>query len=98
MEANSKGTTVRAIRMEIEVNKTVHIHYGESSFVVKEEFYTDFQADGGPKSLNLLGNIIKDTEHNRAIIQKIVDEYDELRKITISKESNVIRLRHQFER
>ena len=89
---------MRAIEFQLGATKLLDIRYGESQFKTIDEFWVDFKPDGGEKTTAFLPSVCKDTEHNRAVIERIKEEYTELKQWTDSKEKNVIRLRHSLEK
>lgn len=89
---------MRAIEFQLGILKLLEVRFGESSFKRIDEFWTDFKPDGGEKTTTFIPCIIKDTENNRRIVEKIKDEYAELKAITDSKEKNVLLLRNQLEK
>lgn len=89
---------MRAIEFQLNVTKELDIRFGESQFKTIDEFWTDFKPDGGEKTTAFKPCIVKDTEHNRAVVEKIREEYAELKAWTDSKERNIIRLRNTLEK
>jgi hypothetical protein len=89
---------MRAIEFQLGATKLLDIRYGESNFKTVDEFWIDFKPDGGEKTTAFKPCVVKDTEHNRAVVEKIREEYAELKEWTDSKERNVLRLRHQLEK
>jgi len=89
---------MRAIEFQLGTLKTLEVRFGESQFKNVDDFWTDFKPDGGEKTTAFRASVVKDTEHNRMIVEKIKNEYAELKSITDSKERNVIGLRNHLER
>jgi hypothetical protein len=89
---------MRAIEFQLGATKLLDIRYGESQFKTIDEFWTDFKPDGGEKTTSFKPCIVKDTEHNRAIVEAIKRVYQELKQITDEKERQVLRLRNTLEK
>jgi len=90
---------MRAIEINLNISRLIDIRYGESQFKRIDEFWFDFKPDGSKERTSAFApNLFRDTEHNRAIIQKIADTYTDLKKITDSYEKNVSQLRNQIEK
>lgn len=90
---------MRAIEFQLNVTKELDIRFGESQFKTIDDFWTDFKPDGAEKTTTAFKpHVVKDTEHNRAVIERIRQEYAELKAWTDSKERNVLRLRNTLEK
>lgn len=89
---------MKAIEFQLDVTKLLQVRFGESSFKLIDEFWTDFKPDGGEKTTSFIPCVVPDTEGNRNLIVAISQVYIDKKKADDDYERLVLKLRNQLKR